>query len=137
MPSHFTRSAYLSFCWESNDKAIHGNTDAILPHCFLLKPYQHLLFLVDLLFSENSILYTSYILVLKSTSKVKILSNLLLKNPIGRYSIGAVSQKVQHSICSIHYWDRMLVLQLSLSEPTALSLRSRLSKKKKKITYIF
>lgn len=71
VPLNFTRSAYLSYCWESNDKAIHRNTDSILSHCFLLKPYQHLLFLVDLLFSENSIFYTSYILVLKSTSKVK------------------------------------------------------------------
>lgn len=44
--SCFSRSAHLAYCWESNNKVIHGNIDSILPHPFVLKPFQHLLFLV-------------------------------------------------------------------------------------------
>lgn len=43
VPSHFSRSAHLSCCWESNNKMIHQNIDSIILHSFL-KPFQQLLF---------------------------------------------------------------------------------------------
>lgn len=95
---------------------------------FLLKSFQHLLF--------------SHIWKLRTLhkwhlgSEVKIQSENIKwnikythENPLGRFSTGIVSQEVKHMPFLIHYWDRLLILQLSPSESVSLILRSMSSPK--------